>query len=207
MAYKFTFDLTKLPEELFVETDKISSKKIKRKEISSIAEQLVYKFKIDKLTGLTFKDAKILIEDIIEIQQKNRLLNKYFQKGNDKALFLPHCCRKFMDSNCKAIFEPETSSYTCRHCSKDCMVSQATRYAKEKGYDVYVLPGASCLSKIFEKRSYDAVIGVACTDEIKLAAKSLLKLKIPSQAIPLLKNGCSCTIFSLTSLIEILTKS
>lgn len=207
MAYKFTFDLTRLPEELFNETNNLSEKKIKRKEIYSVAEHLVRKYNIDTITGLSHKDARVLIEDIIDIQQKNKLLSKYFKKGNDKALFLPHCCRKHMDSNCKATFEPETSSYTCSHCSKDCMVSQATNYAKDKGYDVYVLPGASCLSKIFEKHSYDAIIGIACTDEIKMAAKSLLKLRIPSQAIPLLKNGCSCTIFNICTLIELLAIS
>ena len=87
------------------------------------------------------------------------------------------------------------------------MVSKATKYAKDKGYDVYVLPGGSCVNKIFEKHNYDAVVGIACTDEIKLASKSLLKLRIPSQAIPLLKNGCSFTAFSIDMLMSILTKS
>ena len=81
-----------------------------------------------------------------------------------------------MDSNCKAAFKLDTSSYECKHCSKDCMVSQATSYAKKEGYDVYVLPGASCLSKIFEKKRYEGIVGVACTDEIKLAIKTLMKL-------------------------------
>ena len=86
------------------------------------------------------------------------------------------------------------------------MVSQATSYAKKESYDVYILPGASCLSKIFNKKRYEGIIGVACTDEIKLASKSILKLKIPSQAIPLLKNGCAGTIFDFTTLKDILRK-
>ena len=111
-----------------------------------------------------------------------------------------------MDSNCKAVFKQETASYECKHCSSDCMVSQATKYAKQEGYDVYVLPGASCVSKIFQKQRYEAIVGVACTDEIKLATESLTKLKIPSQAIPLLKNGCAGTIFSFKTLKGILAK-
>ena len=111
-----------------------------------------------------------------------------------------------MDSQCKATFNQETSSYACTHCSKDCLVSQATIYAKKKDYDVYVLPGASCVSKILDKHSYGAIVGIACTDEIKMAAKSLLKLKIPIQTIPLLKNGCSCTTFSINSLIDVLAR-
>jgi hypothetical protein len=207
MAYKFTFDLTKIPKKLFDEIEITVNNGLKKKDITSISKNLVKKFSIDALTGLNSAEARNLIEDIIEIQKNNQLLKKHFHKGNDKALFLPHCCRKYMDSNCKAIFQPETSSYTCAHCSKDCMVSQATNYAKQVGYDVYVLPGGSCVSKIFEKHTYDAVVGIACTDEIKLAAKSLLKLRIPSQAIPLLKNGCSFTSFSIDMLISIIATS
>ena len=206
MAYKFTFDLTKLPEKLFDEINSILDKRITKKDICPISENLVCKFNIDALTGLSQQDAKKLIQDMIEIQLKNKSLKKHFLKKNDKALFLPHCCRKHMDSQCKATFNPETSSYACTHCSKDCLVSQATIYAKQKDYDVYVLPGASCVSKILDKHSYGAIVGIACTDEIKMAAKSLLKLKIPIQTIPLLKNGCSCTTFSINSLIDVLAR-
>ena len=205
MAYNFTFDLTDLPDKLFDEINRIIDSKLKVSEIRPVAEKLVHAFKIDCLTGLPSDEAKRLIEDVISIQLNNNLLKKYFYRGKSKALFLPHCCRKFMDSNCKATFEPETSSYLCTHCSKDCLVSQSTIYAKEKGYDVYVLPGASCVSKIFQKHSYDAIVGVACTDEIKMSAATLVKLKIPSQAIPLLKNGCSSTIFSIISLLDVIT--
>ncbi len=206
MAYKFTFDLTKLPEKLFDEINSILDKRITKKDICPISENLVCKFNIDSLTGLSQQDAKKLIQDMIEIQLKNKSLKNHFLKKNDKALFLPHCCRKHMDSQCKATFNQETSSYACTHCSKDCLVSQATIYAKQKDYDVYVLPGASCVSKILDKHSYGAIIGIACTDEIKMAAKSLLKLKIPIQTIPLLKNGCSCTTFSISSLIDVLAR-
>ena len=87
---------------------------------------------------------------------------------------------------------------------RDCMVSQATKYAKKEGYDVYILPGASCLSKIFQKERYEGIVGIACTDEIKLAVKSLMKLKIPCEAIPLLKNRCSGTKFNFENLKNIL---
>lgn len=204
MAYRFTFDLTDIPEALFNEIELLINTKRTKKQIKLHSKKFVEKYNIDTITGLSNSDARILIEDVIEIQMNNNILKKHFHKGNDKALFLPHCCRKHMDSNCKAVFQPETSSYSCVHCSQDCMVSKATEYAKDKGYDVYVLPGGSCVNKIFDKHQYDAVVGVACTDEIKLAAKSFLKLRIPCQAIPLLKNGCSFTAFSIDMLVSIL---
>ncbi len=191
MAYKFTFDLSKLPKKLFDETTEFCDNKKRGQKIEDAAKKFVEKFKVDKLTGLSSDESKIVIDDIIDIQLKNKILKKYFQIADEKALFLPHCCRKYMDSNCKAEFKTDISSYICRHCSKDCMASQATALAEKEGYDVYILPGASCINKIFEKKRYGGIVGVACTDEIKLAMKSVMKLKIPSQAVPLIKNGCA----------------
>ena len=205
MSYKFTFDLSKLPKELFDETAEFCENKKIYQRIGSVTEKLVKKYNVDKLTGLSYADAKILIGDVIDMQIKNRILKRFFLKADKKALFLPHCSRKYMDSNCKAEFKLETSSYECRHCSKDCMVSQATKYAKKEGYDVYILPGASCLSKIFEKKRYEGIIGVACTEEIKIGMKALMKLKIPSQAIPLIKNGCAGTTFNFETLRRIIS--
>jgi len=206
MAYKFTFDISNLPKEVSNEITKFCKKRTKNLKLNNTAHKLVKKYDIDKKIGLSFDESITLIKDILIIQINNNILKSYFSKANKKALFLPHCCRKYMDSNCKAVFKQETASYECQHCSTDCMASQATKYAKQEGYDVYILPGASCLAKIFEKQKYEAIVGVACTDEIKLATDSLTKLKIPSQAIPLLKNGCAGTIFNFKTLKSILAK-
>jgi len=205
MAYKFTFDLSKLPKELFEETTKFCDNNKRGEKAEDAAKKFVEKFKIGKFTGLSRGESNTLIEDIIDIQIKNNIFKKFFQIAEEKALFLPHCCRKYMDSNCKAEFNTDISSYVCGHCSKDCMASQATVLAKKEGYDVYILPGASCISKIFEKKRYGGIVGVACTDEIKLAMKSVMKLKIPSQAVPLIKNGCAGTIFNFEHLERILS--
>lgn len=206
ISYKFNFDLSKFPKELFEETTNFCENKKIYQKISPFAAKIVRKYNLDKIIGLSFHESKILIEDILDVQIKNKILKKYFIKADKKALFLPHCSRKYMDSNCKAEFIKETSSYACKHCSKDCMVSQATNYAKKEGYDVYILPGASCLSKIFEKERYEGIVGVACTEEIKLAMSRLIKLKIPSQAVPLIKNGCSCTSFDFETLKKTMSK-
>jgi len=67
-----------------------------------------------------------------------------------------------------------------------------------------VLPGASCVRKIFQKKHYEGVVGVACTDELKLASTILEQHKIPVQGIPLIKNGCSETRFNFEILEQIL---
>jgi hypothetical protein len=102
-----------------------------------------------------------------------------------------------MDNRCKAKFDPSLSTYYCNGCSKDCLVNKSTKVAKKKGYDVYILPGGSCIKKILAKKKYDIIIGVACCEEIKMASTYLEELKIPCIGIPLTKNGCSNTKFDL----------
>ena len=127
-----------------------------------------------------------------------------FLQAKKKALFLPHCSRKYMDSRCKATFDASIPSYTCAHCSKDCLVNEANYLAKKKGYDVYVLPGASCIPKILETHRYEGVIGVACGEEIKLATDVLGHTGVAGQAIPLIKNGCANTAFNMETLANTL---
>jgi hypothetical protein len=68
-----------------------------------------------------------------------------------------------------------------------------------------VLPGASCVRKIFQKHHYEGIVGVACTDELKLASTILEQHKIHAQGIPLIKNGCSETQFNFETLNQTLT--
>jgi len=70
-----------------------------------------------------------------------------------------------------------------------------------------VLPGSSCLGKILKNYAYDGIIGVACTDELKLGTDCLMELKIPALGVPLTKNGCSGTIFNLHDLKSIISES
>jgi hypothetical protein len=111
-----------------------------------------------------------------------------------------------MDSRCKAAFHPETASYVCKHCSTDCQVHKATLLAKKENIDIYVLPGASGIKKIFLKHPYDGIVGVACTEELKLGVDLLQQYNIKMQAIPLIKNGCSQTQFNYNTLKNVLRK-
>ena len=48
------------------------------------------------------------------------------------------------------MFDETIPSYVCAHCSPDCLVNKADDVAKKKGYDVYVVPGGSCVGKILK---------------------------------------------------------
>jgi hypothetical protein len=205
MPYGFTFDLRGLPRSVFQELLRLAYDLKLHRRMSHAARYLVRKFKIQEITGLNIMEAISLFEDLLEIQALN-ILNRgrFTASSGRKVLFLPHCARKYMDHRCKAVFDPGTPTYRCMGCSPDCLINQATAIAREKGYDVYVLPGGSCIPKILASRRYDAVVGVACGVELKLGYEILMKMGIPGQAVPLLKNGCAGTYFDIEELRRIL---
>ena len=147
MPYKFTFDLSKVPRFFFTELAMISYQRGMHKTILNHTHDLIIKFKIQEATGLNLADAVVLLEDLIDIQAINLTERKQFLETKKRALFLPHCSRKFMDSRCKAVFEPSIPTYVCAHCSEDCIVNKADQQAKSKGYDVYIVPGGSCIPR------------------------------------------------------------
>ncbi len=203
MAYEFNFDLSSSSQAFFREVAKFSKQKNIHNKIGSTARFLVDKFRIDKIVGIPVSDALILVEDMLDTYVDNLSTVKDFKKTKKRALLLPHCSRKYMDSKCKAKFDVKNSSYRCVGCSSDCLVNKATRLGKERNYDVYVLPGGSCIRKILNK-NYDGIVGVACCEEIKLAKSFLKNYKVNIQGVPLIKNGCSKTKFSIKSLEEVL---
>jgi hypothetical protein len=204
MPYKFTFDLSKVPRFFFTEIARVSYRKGMHKTLFKNLQDIITKFRIQEATGLNLSDAVVLLQDLIDLQAVNLLERRRFLQAKKRALFLPHCSRKYMDSRCQAVFDASIPSYTCAHCSKDCLVNKADRLAKKKGYDVYVLPGASCIPKILKMGRYEGVVGVACGEEIKLSGEILGGTSVAGQAIPLIKNGCANTAFNMETLVKTL---
>jgi hypothetical protein len=204
MPYKFTFDLSEIPRFVFTEIAKAGYQKGMHKKVGIAADRLIKKFRIQEVTGLNLSDAVILLEDLIDLQARNLIEREKFVQTKKRALFLPHCSRKYMDSQCKAVFDPSVPSYVCQHCSNDCLVNMAVTFAHEKGYDVYVVPGGSCIQKIVKDNNYEGVVGVACGEEIHLSEDMLENLGVVAQAAPLIKNGCANTAFNIEALLKIL---
>jgi hypothetical protein len=204
MPYKFTFDLSRVPRFFFTEIARVSYQRGMHKVFLKTLQDVIRKFKIQEATGLNLSDAVVLIQDLIDLQAINLFERKKFLQTRKRALLLPHCSRKYMDARCKAAFEPSVSSYTCAHCSPDCLVNKADCLAKKRGYDVYVLPGSSCISNILKTVRYEGIVGVACGEEIKLSAGILEGTDVAGQAVPLIKNGCANTIFNMETLVKTL---
>ena len=204
MPYQFDFDLTEVSRSFFREVAEAAHKRRLHRRIGNAAMRLLERCKIQEITGLDFAQALMLLEDFIDIQMKNINDRERFLKTSKRVLLLPHCSRKFMDNRCKAVFDPKIPSYSCSHCSPDCLVNRATSAGEENHYDVYVLPGGSCIHRILERGCYEALVGVACGEEIRLADGLLEKTGLPGQNVPLIKNGCANTTFSIETLQKIL---
>ena len=204
MPYKFTFDISKTPQHFFAEIAMASYQRGVHKVLLKTLQDIAKKFRIQEATGLNVQDAFLLIQDLIDIQAANLMMREKFLQTRKRALFLPHCSRKYMDGRCKAIFDASIPSYVCAQCSSDCDVNKANQIAKEKGYDVYVLPGGSCIPKILKTHKYEGVVGVACGEEVKLSFDLLSSMSVVGQSVPLLKNGCSNTVFNMQTLTKTL---
>jgi uncharacterized protein len=204
MPYKFTFDISKAPQHFFIELAIVGNQIGMQKVFERTLQELIRKFRIQEVTGLDIQDAVALIQDLLKMQTLNLIQKQEFIQTKKRALFLPHCCRKYMDSQCQAVFEPNLTSYVCAHCSPDCFVNKAERIAREKGYDVYVLSGGSCMPNILKQKKYDGVVGVACGPEVMISGEKLSSLGMAWQSVPLLKNGCANTFFNMETLIKTL---
>ncbi len=204
MPYKFTFDISKAPQHFFIELAIVGNQMGMQKVFEKTLQELIRKFRIQEVSGLDIQDAVVLIQDLLKMQTLNLVQKKEFLQTKKRALFLPHCCRKYMDSQCQAVFEPSLNSYVCAHCSPDCFVNKAEGIAREKGYDVYVLSGGSCVPNILKQKKYEGVVGVACGPEVMMSGEKLSSMGMAWQSVPLLKNGCANTFFNMETLIKTL---
>ena len=204
MPYRFTFDLSRIPRFFFTEVATAAYQRDMHRKVGKTVQEMIRKFKIQEATGLDLSDAVTLLEDLIDVQARNLVERERFIQTKRRALLLPHCSRKFMDGRCKATFDPSLPSYICAHCSPDCQVGKAELLAKEKGYDVYILPGGSCIPRILNANHYEGIIGVACGEEVKTGGETLKAMNISGQTVPLIKNGCANTAFNIENLSKIL---
>src|SRR4030066_827865 len=189
MPYKFSFDLSNISKSFFKELARVADERKLHKRLGINARRLADKFKLTEITGLNVTDALQLIEDLVDIHVRNVSEREHFKKTKSRALFLPHCSRKYLANRCKASFHSELTSYTGGHCSTDCLIHQATKLAEKKGYDVYVLPGGLCIVDILKRKKYTGKVGDACSKEVKLGGDALKHMGLIGQTVPLIKNG------------------
>lgn len=204
MPYRFTFDLSRVSQPFFQELARIACERNMHRRIGYRARKLVERFHVQDIIGLDVSEAMILVEDLVDLYIRNLSNRESFLKSRKRVLFLPHCARKYMDNRCQARFDSSIPAYQCARCSSDCLINRAVGIGKERGYDVFVLPGGSCIPEILRKNNYEGVVGVACGYELKLGGELVKSGEFAGQGIPLIRNGCVETLFSLETLSDII---
>lgn len=71
-----------------------------------------------------------------------------------------------------------------------CVIGKLKDEAEELGYKVFVVPGGSLIKKIAEEEDPEAVLGVACFEEVEVGINVIEKRGVPVQAVLLDKAGC-----------------
>ncbi len=198
MPYKFSFDLSGIPNSFYAELARVASENKILRKFDTSTRRLAHD--LATITGLEVPETLQLVDDLVSVYSRNLSERKRFEGTKSRALMLPHCSRRHMDSKCKAAFDPNIPTYVCGHCSEDCLINVATRLGKKNGYSVFVLPGGSCILSILKREKSEGIIGIACGQEVRLGSDILKQMGFAGQAIPLIRNGCANTSFSIETL-------
>jgi hypothetical protein len=136
------------------------------------------------------------------IDKKNSLMANKFKNVpcRERVVLLPHCMRN--SKQCKA--SDEGTFYSCVKCGC-CKIAQIQKLAEELGYKkVYIMKGGKAIYNILVEQKIKAVIAVACHFEGVQGIKITDSLKVITQFIPLLKDGCCDTDVDVNKVEEIM---
>ena len=105
MPYKFTFDISKKKYHFFTEILIVGYQKGISKVFFKNLQGIIRKLRLQEATGFNLEDNIMIIQDLVDMNYLNLVQRKKFLQTKNRALFLPHCSRKYMDNRCKAIFD------------------------------------------------------------------------------------------------------
>ncbi len=125
------------------------------------------------------------------IEKRNSSMAERFRATDisQRIVLLPHCMRN--TKQCKA--KDEGTYYSCMKCGA-CKIANIQKIADELGYKkVYIMKGGKAIYNILIEQKIKAVVAVACHFEGAQGIKMTDTLKVITQFIPLLKDGCCDT--------------
>src|SRR5213593_4693232 len=105
-----------------------------------------------------------------------------------RLLLLPHCLKHA--EGCPADYDE--FGLDCRKCGA-CSIADFKVTAEDLGYKVLVAEGTPIVLKIIVSGHVDAILGVACLNVLEKAIDKVLKVGVPSLAVPLLSSDCKNT--------------
>lgn len=136
-----------------------------------------------------------LIDDIA-IRVRDELNKEKFKSvpAEKTLIFLPHCLRH---RDCPATLQKE--GLNCTECGL-CSIGAIKKKANPKGYKLYIVPGSSFVKKIVVENKFEAVIGVACHEDLN--QMMMLLSDFYPQGVLLEKTGCFETKVNVKKVFE-----
>lgn len=127
---------------------------------------------------------------MLEIELTNRLYIDQFNNCKIKLAFLPHCLH---DLSRECLAAPDGIDYTCKGCSKKCIINHVGKILKSSGVIPYIWREAD-LKKVFtsymKQGNSVGAFGIACIPELVFGMRLCRKHNIPVTGIPLDANRC-----------------
>lgn len=149
-----------------------------------------------KLICRIFGIKDTLIDEIL-VEVRNAVMLERFKKIDDnRVIFLPQCMR---DPKCKARCDP-VMGYECRECGL-CDIGTIRKAARQRNFEVYVIPGGSFVKKIIKARRPQSCIGVACYPELAESMQGASPFMIV-QGVSLIQDGCYNTKVDVEDVIR-----
>lgn len=134
--------------------------------------------------------------DNIAIQVRDEINKEKFRHiPADKTLiFLPHCLRH---KDCPATLQKD--GLNCTECGM-CSIGVIKKKSEPMGYKLYIVPGSSFVKKIVMENKFQAVIGVACHEDLN--QMMMLLSDFCPQGVLLEKTGCFETKVNVKKVFE-----
>jgi geranylgeranyl pyrophosphate synthase len=105
-----------------------------------------------------------------------------------RLLLLPHCLK--LADGCPADYSE--MGMNCTECGL-CKIGDFKTSGEKLGYKVLVAEGTPIVLKVITSGQVDAILGVACLNVLERSLEKVLKVGVPSLAVPLLSSNCTST--------------
>lgn len=134
--------------------------------------------------------------DNIAIQVRDEINKEKFKNipAEKTLIFLPHCLRH---KDCPATLQKD--GLNCTECGL-CSIGVIKKKSEPLGYKLYIVPGSSFVKKIVMENKFQAVIGVACHEDLN--QMMMLLSDFCPQGVLLEKTGCFETKVNVKKVFE-----
>jgi hypothetical protein len=120
----------------------------------------------------------------------NRAFREEFSRTEKRAVLIPGCLRGRAENECEAVRVWE--GLRCEGCLSRCRVNQLREMGKKRGFEVYIIPHASDLSRWSPRAGSPSrgVVAAACITTLVEGGWELKRYDVPAQCVPLDYSGC-----------------